>query len=312
MVSLLVPSVRAETNMSPSDLIKRMSEAVRSLNYEGSFVHSQGDNLEALHILHSNESGGERERMLSLNGEAREVYRDRALVTCIWPDSDAVIVSDSKNRNIIPIVDASLSENSAYLLKLAEPDRVAGRMTHVIDISPRDEDRYGYRFWVDKETYMLLRSMLLDLDGNIVEQVMFTNISYPEEISQERFDLPANVQDRVLSKQVNHPVKALPSKNRIEFEGLPMGYAEVSETYQPMAISERPTSHVLLSDGMASVSVYVEYANGTTQDEAVDSVSSMGGLNAYSHSTAKALITVVGEVPSNTVKTIARAVRFTE
>jgi len=281
-----VPAANAGTgDASPESLIREMSRALTKLS--------------------------ELEYMLSLNGEAREVFRNRSLVTCIWPSSKSVIVSDSKARQLLPNVDESLTSSESYHLTMGKPDRVAGLDTHVVEIKPKDHFRYGYRFWVDKNTKMLLRSMLIDSNDKAIEQVMFTNISYPESIPVDRFETPG---DKIETFKTQKPSKGQVSvdQNRVDFEQLPEGYAEVTETYQPMPLNDRPMSHVMLSDGMASVSVYVEYIDKTTQNNVALGVSSMGAMNAYTHSLDAALITVVGEVPPATVESIALAVRLVE
>jgi len=70
-------------------------------------------------------------------------------------------------------------------------------------------------------------------------------------------------------------------------------------------------SHVTISDGMASVSVYVEYVRDGGQTEHVTGLSRMGALNAYGIRTRTALITAVGDVPEATVRAIATAVVLT-
>jgi len=311
LAALLTPAAQAlagET-LSPEKLIKNMSTALTQLNYDGRFVHVRQGHVEAMRVVHSSDERGELEYMLSLNGEAREVFRNRSLVTCIWPDSQSVIVSDSKSRKILPTINASLANSQIYELSLASPDRVAGRRTHVVNIKPRDNKRYGYRFWIDQETKMLLRSMLLDNQENAIEQVMFTEIEYPENIDPGVFETPGSKID-TFKVQKPVPVALQASEDRVTFDSLPLGYEEVSETFQPMPINDGPISHVMLSDGMASVSVYVEYVAKADQSEVAVGVSTMGALNAYTHSTDHALITVVGEVPAETVEQIAMAVRL--
>jgi len=100
--------------------------------------------------------------------------------------------------------------------------------------------------------------------------------------------------------------------NRVQFSALPVGYKEVSETFKPMPINDGPISHVMVSDGMASVSVYVEYVDQANQKEMVLGRSSMGGMNAFTLSLPNALVTAVGEVPPSTVETIANAVQFVQ
>ncbi len=303
--------LNAADPLSPAQLVKEMSVALQSLNYEGTFVHVRGASVDSMHIIHGSDSGGELERMLSLNGEAREVIRNHSLVTCIWPGTQSVVISKSKPRKLLPTVDASLADNKQYLLKMAAPDRVAGIDTHVVDIRPHDRLRYGYRFWIDKNTQMLLRSMLIDQNEQPIEQVMFTRIQYPAQIDRSRFDVQV-ADDKVSWVEPKKLVVPGAQPNKVSFVSLPAGYVEVSETYQPMPVNDAPVSHIMVSDGMASVSVYVEYVDAAKQDMHGSGISSMGAINAYGHSLPNAFVTVVGEVPVATVLKIAQAVRLNE
>ncbi|MFT7213896.1 MAG: sigma-E factor negative regulatory protein RseB, partial [Granulosicoccus sp.] len=280
------------------------------------FVHVQGSNVTAMHIIHSSDSKGELERLISLDGEAREVIRNNSLVTCIWPGTQSVVISKSKPRDLLPKLDANLTTGNRYAFEFGKPDRVAGIPTHVVNVIPMDKHRYGYRFWIDQTSKMLLRSMLLEGHDKIVEQVLFTEIEYPDSISQARFDIYPNTTQlswlepkRALA--ASGLPKALSDKvDRVGFADLPMGYEEVSETYSPMPSNSTPVSHVMLTDGMASVSVYVEYLAKSEHNLSAVGLSSMGAMNAYGMSLENALITAVGEVPAETVRAIAMAVKI--
>jgi sigma-E factor negative regulatory protein RseB len=304
-----------DTEVEPAELVKAMSVALKTLNYEGTFVHMQGTHITSMHILHSSTADGELERLVALDGEAREVVRNHALVTCIWPDSQSVVVSKSKPRELLPPVDTDLATNKRYRFSLGKPDRVAGLPTFVVNVVPTDTHRYGYRFWIDRETHMLLRSMLLDGPHKAVEQVMFTHIEYPVSIDLSRFDVSPNdeqlswLEPRKASATSGLPDILADQVDRVGFTDLPQGYREVSETYSPMPLNDDgPVSHVMLTDGMASVSVYVEYIDRSEQDQASAGLSSMGAMNAFGLSTDNAFITAVGEVPPETVRAIAEAV----
>ncbi|MFK7996965.1 MAG: MucB/RseB C-terminal domain-containing protein [Granulosicoccus sp.] len=307
--------------VAPAKLIQSMSQALRSLNYEGIFVHAQGSNLTGMHILHANTGRGEHERLTALDGEAREVIRNNSLVTCIWPGSQSVVVSKSKPREALPRFDASLATSQRYTFSYGKPDRVADRPTHVINVVPRDKYRYGYRFWIDVENNMLLRSMLLEGPEKPVEQVIFTEISFPNSIDIARFNfLGGESRDVVswLEPKSTQAVSSLETRekseqaDRVGFASLPDGYRKVSETYSSTPIKNGPVSHVMLSDGMASVSVYVEYVSATKQAGSSVGLSRMGAMNAFSVSSESMMITAVGEVPEATVRAIAAAVKLKE
>lgn len=323
-------------------LVAAMSRALRTLDYEGTFVHLQGTHVSSMHILHAADEDGELERMVSLDGEAREVIRDHSLVTCIWPGTESVVVSKAKPRRLLPDIDAALAANPSYRFALAGSDRVAGRATDVVEIRPRDDYRYGYRFWIDAETRMLLRSMLLDGE-RAVEQVLFTSIEYPEHIDRERFEIRGDAErlswvepvrararagdvpaldasgdgERVSFAELEARSRAAPTataegEDRVRFASLPDGYVELSESFRPMAENGAPVSHVMVSDGMASVSVYVDHVDAAEQDRSIAGLSSMGAMNAYGVSLEDGFVTVVGEVPPDTVRTIAEAVRLVD
>jgi len=65
-----VPAMAAEPESSPESaaaLIKSMSNALKTLNYEGTFVHMQGSNIRSMHILHSSNGSQPQEGHLHLS-----------------------------------------------------------------------------------------------------------------------------------------------------------------------------------------------------------------------------------------------------
>ena len=297
------------------ELVSAMSEAVHALDYEGTFVHMAQGHLSSMRILHASEAGGERERMSALDGEAREVVRDHSLVTCIFPASASMTVAPSKPRRALPEIGASLGANPSYAVELVGDDRVAGRATRVVRIRPVDALRYGYRFWIDAETHMLLRSMLLDERGRTLEEVLFTDIEYVDGIDPARFEVPPEAKT---SDWLEHGIAeagrppASGAVERIGFAALPRGYEKLGESYRPMPTGGAPVSHAMLSDGLASVSVYVEHLARGAQDRSVEGASRIGGVSAYGTSLEAGFVTVVGEVPPATVRAIAGAVRLAD
>src|SRR5690606_27267091 len=156
--------------------IDRMSRAVEELSYEGTFVHLLGGDAETMHVIHRNQDGRISERLVSLDGVGREIIRQEEEVQCILPDRRIVLLE--QRRDVSPLVSAlpSYSEDieTHYALSLSETARVAKRETQILRIEPRDQFRYGYVLWLDRETAMPLKSQLLGEEGDIVEQILFT------------------------------------------------------------------------------------------------------------------------------------------
>lgn len=313
-VNFSLPFHVAADEMDAVTLLTTMSSAMQMLNYEGTFIHTQNGHTDLMRILHANSEEGERERMSSLNGEEREVIRNNSLVTCIWPGSDDVLVNKSKPRKVLKSVDTALANSDMYDVTLRGEERVAGIMSDVVDVNPADEFRYGYRFWVDQATGMMLRSMVVDASDIPLEELMFTDITYLESVDPERFEIDVNI---VSTQWVDTPAGTLEPTgapvNKVSFNSLPKGFVEQSESYRMLPVQEdSPVSHVVVSDGVATLSVYVEYVQRTDHDPANLGGTRMGALNAYSLSLPSALVTVVGEAPRKTVEVIARATRLSE
>jgi sigma-E factor negative regulatory protein RseB len=88
---------------------------------------------------------------------------------------------------------------------------------------------------------------------------------------------------------------------------MPDGFQMTTSKVTVLAGSEAAVDHLVYSDGVASVSVFVEPAGPDSNELAGDST--IGGANAYSTRIKGYDVTAVGEVPSDTVRMIARSVR---
>ncbi len=298
------------------DWIEKMSSAMQNLTYTGTFVYMHDDDVEAMRIYHSKMDGIEHERLVSLNGEAREIIRNADSVVCIWPGSKSVIVSKTQPRTPFPQFDPeqlSLLE-LFYEFRKVGSARVAGRPVKVIDITPLDSYRYGYRLWVDASTFLLLRSAMSDSKGKIIEQVMFTNIKYPQNIPLEMFNASISgkkhewLTDSSLTLPVAPKVNAdIPGVDQMS---LPGGFELVSDKVTPVAGTEFTVRRQMYSDGLASLSVFIANAQDQSSGGILHGASSMGAVHAFGVQHDKWHATVVGEVPHVTVKMLAESLLF--
>ncbi len=58
-------------SVTSQELINRMSDATKKLNYEGEFVFTRGEQMDVMHMVHKADDNGEREKIVSLTGPAR-------------------------------------------------------------------------------------------------------------------------------------------------------------------------------------------------------------------------------------------------
>lgn len=294
----------ADSVDSGRHLIGKMSLATQELNYSGSFVYSHGGELETMRIFHSNTNGIERERLLALNGEAREIIRDEESVVCIWPGTKTVAVSSVTPRTPFPEFepDQIAQLEKLYSFDHLGMDRVAGRAVEVVDIKPLDEFRYGYRLWIDAETYLMLRSMMSDQRGAVIEQVMFTEIEYKEELSPNLFRASLEGEQQEWMADLDKPlIRKEPDTDIPGLDGLSMpdGFEMMSDKVV-MLPEDSVVRRIMYTDGLASLSIYVAAAGSEAQHE-LQGLSGMGAVHAYGVVRDKWHVTVVGEVPQPTV-----------
>ena len=286
-----------------------MSSALQVLDYDGTFVYLHDNRLEAMRIVHQASPGGEKERLIALTGSAREVLRDERVVTCIMPDNKSVMVGQSRPRQPFPDVPEDLDSLSPYYqLRDAGEDRIAGRMTRVIDITPRDKFRYGYRFWIDKTNFMLLKFELKGVDGTAIEQVMFTGLKIGEGIS------PATLEPSLTGEGYNwfrqERVGKDPDVDPVQPDWivtlLPAGFKMTDSQRRRVRQGGEHAEHMVFTDGLATLSVYVEKV--MANETAFTGLSNMGAMNAFGSVLGDYQVTVVGEVPAATVQSVARSV----
>jgi sigma-E factor negative regulatory protein RseB len=284
--------------------LDQMAQAVEQLNYEGTFVHMRDGNAETLHITHRNEQGKIGERIISLGGAGREIVRQQDQVKCILPDQKTVLLEQRTDVN--PLVSAlpTYSEDLEphYEFALLQGSRVADRNTRLLAIRPKDEYRYGYMLWLDRDTAMPLRSQLLDEEGKIVEQLLFTEIRIPESIPASAIEPTTDVQgfEWLISPLEKPDVEAeVPWRAK----DVPGGFRLSAATQALIGGSQYPVDHLIYTDGLASVSVFIE--DPKTKSEVTEGYSGSGGTNTFSLRLGGRQITAVGEVPRKTVHSIA-------
>ena len=294
------------------DLVRAMHDATRHLNYVGVFVYQRGVQIDSMRLVHEFAGSNEKERLISLSGPAREVIRDGTLVTCLFADDQAAVLEKNSPRDLISIgwsVPVEILLES-YSFSLGDGDRVAGRDTVSVTVTPPSEDRYAYRLWVDKQSKLLLKSVILGRGGRILEQVQFTQIEILDEIP------PAMLQPEITSVgftwrtdegDANPSAQAPETAWRVHW--VPHGFQMKDNNVQHMATSRMPVEHLVYSDGLAMVSVFVEKL---MPDEApLQGYSARGAVNAFSRVADNHQITVIGELPLPTVRQIASSVART-
>ncbi|MDH5611375.1 MAG: MucB/RseB C-terminal domain-containing protein [Gammaproteobacteria bacterium] len=302
-VCLSTPVIASEV----SDLLKKMTDADSLLNYQGVLVLRKSNNLVAMRVEHGTDERGVWESMVSLNGEARRVVRINDEVISVYPERKLLTVTHHVNKHTLhPALPANLKNLEAYYtINRLKDDRIADHAAAVLDVVPNDGFRYGYRYWLDAKTGVLLRCDLLNEKQRVLEQMMFTMLEYLPDVPSAAFTM---IDREGFNERRLDPVLPIQKDPVWQVSNLPHGFMLTQSRVRQTRVGE--VLHLAYSDGLASVSVFVEPAGAAHKEQ--EGASMMGAMNAYRSHVDKHFVTVIGEVPARAVMQIAQSVEPVE
>jgi len=308
----------AHADEAAVELLNRMNHALHELNYNGTLAYLRNNTLSSLHIEHAVVNGVESERVVRLNEEGNEVSREL------------------QGFSLASIPRISPEMNAVYSFDMGRENRVANIPCRIITARPKDRKRYLQKYCIDSSTGMLLDYMLVGKSHKPVEQFMFTRIEIkvPEkEFSEESLadkqksagvinNIPTAVAQAIAPAVVTKNKSLQPQSGFRQLSGtnlddgwvieaLPAGF-EISQapSMKPRNDSQGrliETKHYIVSDGLSSLSVFV---SPFTDDAPVGPVKiNSGALNVVTQKKGDHMITVVGEVPENTLRNIVDNLR---
>jgi len=284
--------------------LERMSAAMSQMSYQGTFVYVRDGAVETMRITHVADDSGVRERLYSVSGPHREVIRDKKGVRCVLRDSASVVEDQVVASSYFPELPLSIidSESAGYRLETGGEARIAGHPARRVTISPEDSFRYGYDFWLEQQSGLLLKWVLLDARRKPLAKLMFTDFSIGPDVKLDEIESGSKQQDFVKMKTLS-PVKTVVAKSTPRWQPakLPPGFQLTAHNHKSGA--GEVYEHTVYSDGLTAVSVYVE-----EKDKGIPvrpGVSRLGTNYAFVRDQGGLRITVIGEVPAITVKAIA-------
>lgn len=271
------------------DVLAKMAEANRSLDYQGVFTYEHAGVLKSIRILHVARDNLEYEHMLYLNGPRKEIIRRGIPLTCKKQ-------SDKFWGVVSTAADSQLEQY--YELFLRGEDRIADRQVRILQVVPKDDLRYGYVLFIDKETNLLLQSLLIGTNRKAMERFQYVDIDLSPET--ELVDALITGDDSQYDCNEPGPVEDAPW----QASWLPQGFELVSGDFGPG--SKTTLSY---SDGLSFVSVFVEEGDGSSFPEIqAQRGATVAQVSKYTHMGRQYTICVVGEVPPEVAGRIAQFV----
>ncbi|MCH9639245.1 MAG: MucB/RseB C-terminal domain-containing protein [Betaproteobacteria bacterium] len=300
-------------NISSSDealgWLKKMAVAPRSHNYLGTFIYYADGHMETSHITHLVGGNSEQEKIEVLDGMPRIVYRNNDEMKCYLPEGKKIYTEKRWFRkffpDLLPQPFGNINEN--YQVTMVNRERVAGYESQSILLTPRDSLRYAHQFWIHVDTGLLLKVAVMNAD-EIIEQFAFAQLEINGEISHDIFKT-----DQIIDTsnwQTTNLKTMVLKKGELKWQikELPTGFSKIIEMKRNLVGKPALIDHIALSDGLATVSVFIEPITENSTPLVPGFYSSRGAINIYVRILEDYKITTVGEVPLEAIKRIGDSV----
>lgn len=273
------------------DWLKRAAVAAKQQNYSGVYVYHHGEHVEVLRVQHRTDARGELEKVEVMDDTPRQFLRINNDVYCHLADGKHVRLERNAARRFFP---ALLPAHPAGLLefyeaKLGGVERVAGRPCQVVVLEPRDGYRYAFNLWLDKRTGLPLKSRVVNGSGGEVSMYVFSEIQIGKapDASLFRNDMAGKlIQKASLDKPAEVAWNVVP----------PPGFEQMQEAVRSLPGKPAPVTHLVFSDGLSVLSMFVEPVDPGVQS--LRGLSAEGTIGVYAREVDGYTVTTLGEVPN--------------
>ncbi|MGV3725979.1 MucB/RseB C-terminal domain-containing protein [Hydrogenophaga sp.] len=300
---------------SVNEWLTRMHEASRQRSYIGTLVVSAGSSMSASKIWHVCDGSQQMERVDTLTGAPRTTIRRNKDVITFVPDAKTAIVEKRESLGMFPELLRTPTNviPQFYSAQEVGVQRIAGHVADMVEILPRDDLRFGYRIWSERQTGLVVKLQTLGERGTVLEQVAFSELQLDAPVSMEKL---TKLMKDTRGYEVHKP---LLKKTTAEAEGWRL--KEPVPGFTPMSCHTRDTPGAgaqgssassmqwVFSDGLASVSLFVEPFD--LQRHGQESTAEVGATHSVNRRVGDYWLTVIGEVPTPTLRRFASALERT-
>lgn len=291
----------------------RLHEASRRRTYIGTWVVSSGGNMASARVWHVCDGEQQMERVESLTGTPRSTFRRNDEVVTFSPQSRVVVAEKRESLGLFPhlLKSADAAIDQYYSASAQGSERVAGFGADIVQLTPKDRLRFGYRIWSEQRSGLVLKLQTLDAHGRVLEQVAFSELQLDVPVSMVQLSrMMANTEGyKVVSPTL---VKTTPAAEGWRLSRDVPGFRPMS-CYRRSSAAGPEALQWVFSDGLASVSLFIEPLDPRRHVE--EGLQGMGATHAL---TRRLLapggpwwLTLVGEVPVPTLQAFAEALERT-
>jgi sigma-E factor negative regulatory protein RseB len=284
-------------------LLERTAAAAKTATYSGTYVYQYGDEISTYRMIHVLDGATDAERRETLDGPPREYYRFGNQVSIYPADPQQNALDRRYTAKLFP---RQLPDNLATLLnsygvvRLGH-ERVAGRESTVYQLEPLDAYRYPHRFWIDDETGVLLKWIMLGMRKEAMQVFAFTNIQMGGNVDRKWLKPVRQLQPVAIES--NNGVAAAAQEANWDIKLAAPGFRLLKQNSKMLPGKNRTVIHHLYSDGVVTVSVFIEPQHLRLPL----GLAHQGATHMFVRQTGAYTVTVLGEVPALTVEAFAHA-----
>ena len=124
-----------------------------------------------------------------MDGSPGEVLSQGKTIYVYNTVDNNVIIQKRKQQRLFPAIfpDNTEALKNFYRLSIGKSERIAGRLSQLVVLTPIDNFRYFHYFWLDKKTLLPLKMVVVDQAENIIEQASFTQINMTKDKNLDWF-----------------------------------------------------------------------------------------------------------------------------
>lgn len=290
------------------NLVWRSHDQAKTLNYSGLLITESGKHSQTSKLLHQSTGGGEFEVLERLDGQPAKWIRHNDQIQCVIPDRK-MILTERRHTSIafprlLSAADGANSLEKLYSISELPGKRVAGRAVRVLKLTPKDDLRYEYRLYVDRESKLLMRSELYSPKGEVLEQVGFKEISFGLPLIENPALVKAGPGWRTSSTEVR---TLTPEELPYDLPDLAFGFKK-ADTVCRVKSADDQIHQTVYSDGLSTLSVFIQKHVPSQSMPQVPM--SHGAVMSKSETQGQHMVTVLGEVPEKTLGLFLKSVRW--
>jgi sigma-E factor negative regulatory protein RseB len=304
----IVPASNQVLNAPDEDaerLLKRMASAMQTTNYEGLLLHMRGGEARSMRVFHRYDAEqGEREHLLSLDGKPFEVIQDSQGCICVWPQSRFIVIGQApafNGRLSAERFAETRSLSAFYTIARQDYARVGGIACRLVKLEPTDAYRFAYRLCIHEPSAMLLNLEVFDGERRL-ELSQFTQLRVQKNKDADDMRIFTNTEGfRVVEDK--RPVSTEPTQAAFQTSWvatqLPPGYRLRSADLRNSPHTQKPLEQLIFSDGLGSVSVFIERVDAASQSSVVETAKAhpRGVMGRVVRDVDGFRLTAVGDAP---------------